>query len=442
MILEKLQKLGMAASFDSCGGTKEKSFREYGIPHEYQNFIHNCTQTSENTFAGQIKNTGFKHRADPRKNLYEKSTVSSLEKEEMKKQMPSQMQSRLGKCLLMKVLADNTCVHDCKYCVNTTCKEKLALEPKELADSFLYLHNKGFVTGLFLSSAVHKSPEESTERMIAGMRMIRDRGYRGYIHAKVLPETPDYLVRELALYANRLSVNLESATTQGMEELTSTKNYQNGIIKKVRTLDSLQRESDRQNPKTFGWFCDSEDTANGEDFRLKSFTTQIILGANEENDLDVLNRMDNLYAETKLYRTYFSAFTPVEGTCLSSKTPENKTREHRLYETDWLMRIYGFDKKLITSGLDEHNFLPTAQDVKQSIAIANKHIFPLDLNSSTREELLLVPGFGPKTVDKIIQVREEKRIKELSDLMDYGVRVGKAKTYLNIEGKQTNLYSY
>ncbi len=442
MLLQKLQKLGMAASFDSCGGTKEKSYREYGIPQEYQNFIYNCTQTSENTFAGQIKNARYRHRADPQKNLYEKSTISRDEKEELKKQMPAGMQNRLGKCLLMKVLADNTCVHDCKYCVNTTCKEKLSLEPKELADSFIYLHNKGFVTGLFLSSAVHKSPQESTERMINGAKMIRERGYTGYIHAKVLPETPDYLIRELALYSNRLSVNLESATTQGMEELTTTKSYQSGILKKLRTLDSIQRESNRENPKTFGWFCDSEGINNGEDLRLKSFTTQIIVGANEENDLDILNRMDSLYEETSLYRTYFSAFTPVEGTCLSKKTPENKTREHRLYETDWLMRIYGFDKKLITSGLNENNFLPTAQDVKQSIAIANKHLFPLDLNSSTREELMLVPGFGPKTADKIIQVREEKKIKELSDLMDFGIRVGKAKTYLNIEGKQTNLYSY
>jgi predicted DNA-binding helix-hairpin-helix protein len=448
MILEKLQKLGMAASYDSCGGTKEKSFREYGIPHEYQNFIYNCTQSSENVFVNRTMNGRNKYKSRISEKLYERKEVSVQDKNElwnkMSRVLPTSEQKSLNKpnkCLLMKVLQDNTCVHDCNYCVNTTCKEKVTLEPNELATSFEYLWNKGYTTGLFLSSAVHGSPEQSTEKMIASMKILRERGYKGYIHSKVLPETPDYLINEMALYANRLSVNLETATTQGLNELTSTKEYKEGILRKIRTLDSIKRKTEKQYSQP-GWFCDNSEIENGTDYRFKSFTTQIIVGANNETDQDVINRMNSLYEETKLYRTYFSAFSPVEGTKLEKKKAEDKTREHRLYETDWLFRIYGFSKKTIESGLNEEGFLPRTCDVKESIAIANKTLFPLDLNSCTREELLLVPGFGPKTVDKVLQIREEKKIREFTDLLKVGVRISKAKNYLNMEGKQTGLVSF
>jgi len=447
MILEKLQKLGMAASYDSCGGGKEKSFREYGIPYEYQNFIYNCTQSSENVFTRKVMDSANRNKSN--KKLYEKEIVSENDKKElwnkMSRVLPTSKREELNKsnkCLLMKVLQDNTCVHDCKYCVNTTCKQKVSLEPKELADSFEYLWKNGYTTGLFLSSAVHGTPELSTEKMIASSRLLRERGYKGYIHMKVLPETPDYLIKEMALYANRLSINIESTTTQGFEEITTTKNYKEGVLKKINTLDLIKRKVDKEQNKNDGWFCDSENIQNGTDMRFKSFTTQIIVGANEENDQNILDRMNSLYEETQLYRTYFSAFSPVEGTPLCKRKAEDKTREHRLYETDWLLRVYGFTKRTIESGLNEFGNLPRSQDVKESIAIANKQIFPLDLNSATREELLLVPGFGPKTVETVLKLREEKKIKEFNDLIEVGVRVNKSKNYLNIEGKQTRLTGF
>ncbi|MFA6064393.1 MAG: hypothetical protein WCW44_05195 [archaeon] len=448
MILEKLQKLGMAASYDSCGGGKEKSFREYGIPYEYQNFIYNCTQSSENVFTRKVMNSANKSNLRNTK-LYEKQEVTTQDKKElwgkMSKVLPTSKREELNKpnkCLLMKVLQDNTCVHDCNYCVNTTCKQKVSLEPKELADSFEYLWKNGYTTGLFLSSAVHGTPELSTEKMIASTRLLRERGYKGYIHMKVLPDTPDYLIKEMALYANRLSINIESTTTQGFEEITTTKNYKEGVLRKINTLDLIKRKVDREQNKNAGWFCDNDQVENGTDMRFKSFTTQIIIGANEETDQNILDRMNSLYEETQLYRTYFSAFSPVEGTAFEKRKAEDKTREHRLYETDWLFRVYGFTKKTIESGLNEYGNLPRTQDVKESIAIANKQLFPLDLNSATREELLLVPGFGPKTVEKVLQVREEKRIREFTDLLEVGVRISKSKNYLNIEGKQSKLTWY
>ena len=434
MVLEKLQRLGMAAAYDSCGGTKEKAFRDYGIPYEYQGFIYNCTQSSENVFIRGMA-SGARGQSRPRaekgKSLYERSEVSEAERkgarEMMSSMSPATGKERLdkaNKCLLVKVLQDNACMHDCKYCVNTTCKQqKVSLEPEELAGSFMQLYKQGYTTGLFLSSAVHGSPEQSTEKMVSSAKLLRERGYGGYIHMKVLPETPDYLIREMALYANRLSVNLEAATTQGFAELTSTKNYKEGILRRVRTLDKVKREADRQRGSSGagGWFCDSRDVENGKDYRVRSFTTQIILGANEETDRDVVGRMDSLYEETSLYRTYFSAFSPVEGTPLAGKDSESKTREHRLYEVDWLMRIYGFERKTIESGLGEKGNFALGHDVKQSIAINNSRLFPLDLNSCTREELLMVPGFGPKTADKVVEIREKRPIREFSELEAVGM---------------------
>jgi len=452
MILEKLQRLGMAASYDSCGGGKEKSYREWGIPAQYQNFIYNCTQTSENVFVnGSMKSKYKSQKGVP---LYQKHETTVAEKKDLMNKMndflPHAKEERLNKpnkCLLMKVLQDNTCMHDCKYCVNSGCKNhKENLEPEEIADSFLHLHKQGYLTGLFLSSAVHGDAEKSTEKMIASAKLLRERGYKGYIHLKVLPDAPTHLIEEMALYANRLSVNIEATTTQGFSELTSTKDYKEGILRKVRNLDSIKHESDKQSKERgetrSNYFCDIAPIENGKDYRFKSFTTQIILGANEETDSDIVSRMNSLYEDTSLYRTYFSAFSPVEGTPLGKKDAESKAREHRLYETDWLFRIYGFSKKIVEKGLNEKGNFSLCVDVKQAIASSMPELFPLDPNTAPREELLLVPGLGPKSADKIMQVREEHKLNNFEDLAKHGVRLRKPKTYLALEGRQTNLFGF
>lgn len=454
MILQKLQRLGLAASFDSCGGTKEKSYHEWRIPQEYQNFIYNCTQTSENVFVNRCTSRNGKYKASKNQPLYEQHITSEEEKKElfenMKGFLGESKNPRLNKpnkCLLMKILQDNTCMHDCKYCINTTCKNhKEKLEPKEIADSFLHLHKQGYLTGLFLSSAVHGDAEKSTEEMISSARMLREKGYKGYIHLKVLPDAPEHLIEEMGLYANRLSVNIEASTSTGFSELTSTKDYKEGILRRIRTLDKLKKDSDKQSKERGeqygGWFCDSLNITNGEDLRFKSFTTQIILGANEETDKDILSRIDSLYSETNLYRTYFSSFSPVPNTPLENKNAENKKREHRLYEADWLFRIYGFTKRTIEKGLNDNDKFSLTHDVKQSIASSMPELFPLDPNTATREELLLIPGFGPKSADKIILEREDHKFREMEDLIKIGARINKAKSYINLEGKQTNLFGF
>ncbi len=452
MILEKLQKLGIAASFDSCGGSKNKSHKEWGVPIQFQPFIHNCTQTSENVFVAKIQKNNFKNEKE--KKLYQKTKLT----EDQIKKTREQMKSFLGvvdnkivnkklnqanKCLLFKVLQSNICTHDCKYCINNSCKKRTIanLEPKELALSFEYLQKQGLATGLFLSSAVKKDAETSTQKMIDSIKLVRQRGYKGYIHTKVLPETPKHLIEEMAFYSNRLSLNIEASTKLGFEELTSTKKYSTDILKKIRILNTLKKKSDNLDKKNC-WFWDDKQIDEGVDLRFSSFTTQIILGANEETDKDIIKRMNFLYETTELYRTYFSAFNPVEGSPLEKRNAQNTKREHRLYETDFLFRIYGFDKKIILKGLNENNNFSLGHDVKQSIASAMPELFPLDPNTATKKELFLVPGLGPKSVEKILQIREEKNLNKLNDLAEEGIRIKKSQKFINLDGIQKKLFDF
>ncbi|MFH1234969.1 MAG: radical SAM protein [Candidatus Diapherotrites archaeon] len=364
MLLQKLQALGTAASWDSCGGVKQKSFRKAGIPLEYSSFVHDCAATSE-------------------------------------------------KCRLMKVLQSNKCVHDCKYCVNSTSNgQKEELEPKEVAESFSLLQRKGFVEGLFLSSAVTKDADSTAERMIESARILRQKmHFHGYIHLKVLPGMAKESIFEMAKYADRLSLNIEAPSAQHFSELGSTKDYFNDLEKRLKWIDEARHRGARI-----------------------SFTTQFILGAAEENDLDVLSKMDSLYGETSLWRSYFSAFSPVKGTAMEGKKPENESREHRLYQSDWLLRVYGFELKELRLALNENNRLSLHEDPKVAIAVNSPDKFPVDPNSAKREELLRVPGVGPKALEKIEIARGGgKRFREFGDLKECGVILRRAVSFLQLE---------
>lgn len=364
--IEKMQRLGSAASWDSCGGVKQKSLRNAGIPADYASFIHDCSATNEN-------------------------------------------------CKLVKVLQTNECIHDCKYCVNNCGKQKkLELEPEELAKGFMAFAKRGIVQGLFLSSAVSGNAERSTEKMIESARIIRERHrFHGYIHLKVLPTTPKEQVFELAKYANRLSLNLEVPNSGFFNELGSTKDYKIDLEKRLRWIDHVKEKG-----------------------LVHSFTTQLILGAAEETDLDVLKKTDSLYRETALHRTYFSAFQPISGTSLEGKQGEKPMREYQLYQADWLLRVYDFKLKEVKLGLGENENFGNLRDVKFGIAVNNPGLFPVDVNHATKEELLRVPGIGPKGVEKILEEREKKKFQDFKELRKAGVIVKRAQSFIEVENQR------
>jgi len=364
MLLSKLQRLGSAASWDSCGGVKQKSLRKAKIPAEFSNFVHDCSGTSEN-------------------------------------------------CRLMKVLQSNKCLHDCKYCINSSPSgKKTALEPKELAQSFSFLAKKGYVQGLFLSSAVQGNAGSTAEKMIESARLLRSKAnFPGYIHLKVLPAMSRDHIYQMAELADRLSLNIEAPSKEFFSELGSTKDYFKDLEKRLKWISKVKEKG-----------------------ILRSFTTQLILGAASETDKDVLEKMDSLYKETKLHRTYFSAFEPVKGTPLEKEKAEHSLREHRLYQTDWLLRIYGFEVKELKLALDEREMFSLHRDPKITIAVNSPNKFPLDPNAADREELLHVPGIGPKAAENIETAKEKgKKFTEFKELRECGVIVKRAMPFLALE---------
>ncbi len=361
--IEKLQRLGAAASWDSCGGVKQKSLRKTGIPASYSSFIHDCAATSE-------------------------------------------------QCRLVKVLQSNACIHDCKYCVNSCGRQqKIELEPMELAKGFNAFEKSGMVHGLFLSSAVSGDAKRATDRMLETAALLRNMfGYKGYMHLKVLPTTPKWQIFELAGYADRLSLNLEVPKSGLFTRLGSTKDYRVDLERRLRWIDEAK--------------------ARG---KVGSFTTQLILGAAGETDLDVLEMMDRLYHETRLHRTYFSAFQPVKGTPLEKKQAEKPLREYQLYQADWLLREYKFKLKEVRLGLNEEDNFGNAKDVKFKIALNNENLFPVDVNYASRPELLRVPGIGPRTAGKIICMREQRKFQDMKELRRAGVIARRAHCFVEVE---------
>ncbi len=376
MLLQKLQRLGMAASWDSCGSGKQKNPRKSIVPVQYRAFIHECSQT----------------------------------------------QQERKPCRLMKILQSNNCIHECKYCANSTkCNKKTELKPKELVQAFNFLTKKRLVQGLFLSSAVTRDADTTAEKIIESARILRFKaGFKGYIHLKVLPGMSKEKIREMAELADRLSLNIEVPDGEFLSEIAPTKNFSNDLEKRLKWINELKEKG-----------------------ILKSFTTQFIAGATKETDLNILKKMHSLYKKTKLYRSYFSAFEPVKGTSLEKTKPENPWREHRLYQADWLLRIYGFKLRELKLALDSNGMLSLHKDPKMAIAVncPNKH--PLDPNNATKEELLQVPGIGPKAAEKIEAMKKTAQLTDFNELKKCGVILQRAMPFLQLEGKrQTRITAF
>ncbi|MEM4598257.1 MAG: helix-hairpin-helix domain-containing protein [Candidatus Diapherotrites archaeon] len=320
------------------------------------------------------------------------------------------------KCRLMKVLLSNKCIHDCKYCKNSVGSQKKAeLTPEEVAFAFASLHKGGFVDGLFLSSSVTEDPDKTADKIIESARLIREKYFfRGYIHLKVLPGVCKDKILEMSRYADRLSLNIEAPSKAYFSELCSTKDYSQDIEKRL------------------GWLSDARSKG-----LLKSFTTQLVVGASVDSDLEIIERMNKLYSETSLYRTYFSAFEPVKGTAFENRPAEDPSREHRLYQCDWLIRIYGFKLDEVKKALDEKGMLAKGTDPKVLIAMKCADKYPVDVNSASFCELIKVPGIGPKAAKKIMHLRESGvKFKDIKDLRKSGAIAKRALPFIQLENSR------
>jgi len=299
----------------------------------------------------------------------------------------------------------NKCSFDCKYCANSSssksCKKKVSYKPEELASLFDYLVKKLDVHGLFLSSAVDKSPDKMTEEMIKAVKLIRFRhGFRGYIHFKVLPGTSYELVKQASELSNRMSINIEAPNKSILSELSSCKDFKIDILKRQAWISKFS----------------------------KNQTTQFIVSGNS-SDKDILKMLKWEYEKLKLKRIYFAAFKPVKGTLMEGERAVPDYRQNHLYNVDFLIRRYGYDLKEIERVFNSEGMLPN-QDPKLAIAKANFNR-AVDINSMSYKELIRVPGIGPLTAHCILK---GGKIRCYSDLHKLGGQVRRAKPFIKVNG--------
>jgi putative DNA modification/repair radical SAM protein len=307
-----------------------------------------------------------------------------------------------GRCVsLLKVLMTNWCLYDCAYCVNrrssNTPRARFTVE--EVVTLTVEFYKRNYIEGLFLSSGVVRSPDHTMEEMIRVARTLRrDHGFAGYIHLKAIPEASPWLVEQAGLWADRLSINLELPTERSLARLAPEKRAPT-----IKAAMGQMRERI------------AEAKAEGRRFAPAGQSTQVIVGADDTSDREVLAASAGLYDRFALRRVYYSAFSPIpEPSPALPLKPPPLVREHRLYQADWLMRFYGFTVEEIAAG-GEDGMLDLDADPKLAWALKHRERFPIDINRAPRELLLRVPGLGTKAIDKLIRARRHARLR-LDDL--------------------------
>ncbi len=320
--------------------------------------------------------------------------------------------------MLFKTLISNVCANDCKYCPLRQDRDirRCTLAPEETAAVFLDYFQQRKVFGLFLSSGVVGSPDATMERLNATARLLRGQHhFRGYIHLKVIPGASAAAVEEAVSLASAVSLNIETPGEKHLARLSSRKNYLHDIIEPIKRISQL--------------------TARGSRFEKVKQTTQFIVGPAGESDAEIVKYMWGLYDRLKLHRIYFSAYQKGLGDASlaveqggSGAAGDAFMREHRLYQVDFLMRKYGFQDTDILFGAGGDLSLET--DPKEVWALRHPEYFPVAVNRASRLELLRVPGLGPTTVARILQVRRTQRIGRLEDIGRVGARLRQAQGYL------------
>lgn len=325
-----------------------------------------------------------------------------------------------GRCIsLLKVLLTNLCIYDCHYCINRRSSNvrRAAFTAEEVVKLTLDFYKRNYIEGLFLSSGIIRNADYTMEMVIDVARTLREtHDFRGYIHLKTIPEASPELIEIAARYADRISINLELPTQKSLDILAPEKNINRTRHAMGRIRTKLDEAHERRK--------------NG-DKKLRHATgqsTQVIVGADASTDADFLDRSDDLYGNFKMRRVYYSAFSPIPepSSVLPIKAPP-LVREHRLYQADWLMRFYGFKTSEILT--PETPNLDLDLDPKLAWALRNRHDFPIDVQTASRENLLRVPGLGVRNVDRILHIRRFGKIR-LADLIRLRISLKKVQPFL------------
>ena len=326
-----------------------------------------------------------------------------------------------GHTVLLKTLLSNSCSNDCKYCPlrSDTDVKRCTLLPEEVARVFMEYQRRKKVFGLFLSSAVINNADYTMDKINTVARLLRYRhNFKGYIHLKVIPGASDAAIEDALSLATAVSLNIETPGKKHFELLSNKKDYDKDIVRPLKLMGKL--------------------TGKGMRFSRVKCTTQFIVGASDERDSEIVDYMYGLYNRLNFKRVYFSAYQKglghpaIPGERQFLTNPEKPfIREHRLYQVDFLIRKYGFDREDIV--LDNNGNLSFDRDPKQAWADNHPEYYPVRINTSDKEELLRVPGLGPDTVKKIIEMRRERKLASPADLRIKGKRLEKIKGYVLFE---------
>lgn len=324
---------------------------------------------------------------------------------------------------LLKTMMTTACERNCHYCPFRAGRSKtrrVTFAPEEMAKAFIDVARAGAVQGLFLSSGIIGGGVRAQDKLIDTVDIVRNRyRYGGYIHLKIMPGAErDQVIRAMQL-ADRLSINLEGPTPERLAALAPKKRFIEELLPPLRWMEEIRRERP------------AEATPKG---RWPSSTTQFVVGAAGESDLELLSATQHLMREAGLKRAYFSAFHPIVDTPLENHPAEDPWREHRLYQASFLLRDYGFD--LEEMPFDERGRLPLDTDPKRAWAVANLREAPVELNRAEREELLRVPGIGPKGAAAILQARRRATLRSVGELRQIGVRTKDIEPFVLLDGQR------
>ncbi len=332
-----------------------------------------------------------------------------------------------GRCIsLLKILLTNDCIYDCNYCLNrvTNNVKRASFTPDEVAELTIQFYRRNYIEGLFLSSAVEKSPDYTMENIYRVLELLRYKyNFWGYVHVKVIPGANPMLVQKTGMLADRMSVNIELPTRESLKMLAPQKKIENiinpmSLINNEITRTIEDKRSFRNTPR----------------FVPGGQSTQMIIGATPDNDKTILSLSQNLYDRFNMKRVFFSAYIPVIS---SPNLPAVSTmppllREHRLYQADWLMRFYYFHSEELFTEVEQN--LNLEFDPKMMYALRNIHKFPIEINKASYEELLRIPGLGVTSAQRIIRERKNAEL-SYDSLKKMRTVLKRARYFITVKGR-------
>lgn len=337
-----------------------------------------------------------------------------------------------GRCIsLLKILFTNSCMYDCKYCINRSSNNvpRATFTPREVADLTINFYKRNYIEGLFLSSAVIRNPDYTMEQIIQTASILRNEyNFNGYIHCKTIPGCSKELIDRLGVLVDRMSINIELPSNQSLKLLAPQK-------EKTGILTPMKYISD--NIKIYNL----DKSKFKKNFVPAGQTTQMIVGATNESDLKILKLSESLYKKMNLKRVYYSAYVSINNDKnLPSLESPPLLRENRLYQADWLLRFYGFKADELLN--ESHPNFNTLLDPKCDWALRNIDKFPIEINKADFFTLLRIPGVGVISAKKIIKARSNFEL-NFDNLKHLGVVLKRAKYFITCKGKYyTDVYKF